>query len=220
MLTMLKRTLMYSKTKDCSDTYFTHADTPPSKIPPVHQCENADRSECMHTCIRGCFACEPASLSSIQVLSTLTLRAHEHVDINNPLKDSPMKWICCSPMKWLALCHFIGTTAVICTHHIHDMVGFHFIIFRLGCPKTFYKLPPFFDAMLESREELSFYKFGIFKFAESFSNAFSIEDILQGDAPPKAWWLILHIPSFYKLCRFSFYRFLHLVFHFIGGFVL
>ena len=41
------------------------------------------------------------------------------------------------------LCHFIGTTAVICTHHIHDMVGFHFIILRLGCTKTFYKLPPF-----------------------------------------------------------------------------
>ena len=60
-----------------------------------------------------------------------------------PLNYSPMKWICCSPMKWLPLCHFIGTTAVICTHHIHDMVGFHFIIFRLGCTKTFYKLPPF-----------------------------------------------------------------------------
>ena len=60
-----------------------------------------------------------------------------------PLNNSPMKWICCSPMKWVALCHFIGTTAVIYTHHIHDLVGFHFIIFRLGCPKTSYKLPPF-----------------------------------------------------------------------------
>ena len=29
--------------------------------------------------------------------------------------------------------------------------------------------------------------------------------------------LILHIPSFYKLCRFSFYRFPHLVFYLIGG---
>ena len=28
---------------------------------------------------------------------------------------------------------------------------------------------------------------------------------------------ILHIPSFYKLCRFSFYRFPHLVFYLIGG---
>ena len=113
----------------------------------------------------------------------------------NPLKDSPMKWICCSPIKWLALYHFIGTTAVICIHHIHDMVGFHFIIFRLGCPKTFYKLPPVWR-MSESREEHSFYnppfyteeleriwhnsfyKFGIFnyrpciKFAESFRDAF------------------------------------------------
>ena len=61
----------------------------------------------------------------------------------NPLKDSPMKCICCSPYEMTALYHFIGTTAVICTHHIHDMDGFHFIIFRLGCPKTFYRLPPF-----------------------------------------------------------------------------
>lgn len=63
----------------------------------------------MHTCIRGCFACEHASLSSIQVLSTLTLQAHEHVDINNFLSQSHIKpipaQILCEARSVREVCH-------------------------------------------------------------------------------------------------------------------